>query len=816
MDAFVCNLGEEFLHCDTRFSDRFVFSKYFVPLQVTFEDSDVPLLTVVQVDTLLDYSALDPKGFAQVTEKHQEVFEENGIVLPALDRPADDTLDGGYGEMHGPSTSVEEGGLATEHLRTELGEVGSLLRAVRGEELSRAAPVVDLIESKLERLTQQTEALVRKDEATLGEAGASTERSDRSAAVTATEAHMDIDLLANLLKSEIGYLFLDRTRIRPSGFAVGEHVFALSLAPGEEVVLEQRTFSKRQTTLEEQTEREEQFDLELSSTLSTELQEGFEFEKNLSNSSGFTAGGNVGGNIFGIEIGAQLSDSKNVTEASNSSRRRSLKDSFTSSAKTASKYRTLHKVTFKLSTEEGFESTSKRLMRNPNRHTPVQFHYFKILRVLDMFQERQGVRLCWSPCVKDPGFDLTERIRKGKEEILKRVEQVELPPRPTPPAKQDKPAVEKSTGLIPADKWGLFCDMRFDYLIEIQGPADYVWDDNGQAVKDSVSLTTAGVSRGVNAYVVDEPWADGSSVKFKYHIGVDWKSPIGGCGSIYITAKARFVPDPSVADPEYQKAHAAYVTKLGEWHGKVDSILKEARQRAEREAYEWERDVWSTFNPLGELMNRVIKHHFPSAVRDECWEIDLWREVFDWEAASFILYPSWWSDLQMRDYTKQPTDFLNASWAKLYVPVKIGFELMALRWIFGKQIHTKLDAAKEKAFTRVLKDLDDFRKQHFGDASETSLSSDGGCADLSEKYICLGEWNEVIPTDGTHIEVVHSMSTAGDKATLGEVTDADKLRELLIASETQDVELKKKAVTHVTKPVEVAVNIETDGSTTVE
>src|SRR6185295_12248797 len=48
------------------------------------------------------------------------------------------------------------------------------------------------------------------------------------------------ELVAALLASDIGYAFLDRTRIRPAGFALGEHVYALGLAPGEEVILEQK------------------------------------------------------------------------------------------------------------------------------------------------------------------------------------------------------------------------------------------------------------------------------------------------------------------------------------------------------------------------------------------------------------------------------------------------------------------------------------------------------------------------------------------------------------------------------------------------
>src|SRR5262249_13742423 len=54
-----------------------------------------------------------------------------------------------------------------------------------------------------------------------------------------------LEALAGLLQPTIGYAFLDRTRIRPAGFAIGEHIYAIGLAPSEEIVLEQKTFTKR-------------------------------------------------------------------------------------------------------------------------------------------------------------------------------------------------------------------------------------------------------------------------------------------------------------------------------------------------------------------------------------------------------------------------------------------------------------------------------------------------------------------------------------------------------------------------------------------
>ncbi|MEE3918926.1 hypothetical protein V2I01_12315 [Micromonospora sp. BRA006-A] len=128
------------------------------------------------------------------------------------------------------------------------------------------------------------------DAATEALPGADSGMSYRGAGAAADAARRPAaEFLAGLLQSDVGIAFLDRTRIRPVGFALGEHVYALALAPGEEAVLEQRTYTtKRELTLEEQNESEQQTDVELTSALTTELQEGFERQKSLTDTWGST------------------------------------------------------------------------------------------------------------------------------------------------------------------------------------------------------------------------------------------------------------------------------------------------------------------------------------------------------------------------------------------------------------------------------------------------------------------------------------------------------------------------------------------------
>lgn len=874
----ICQLDEKFLKCGTEYSDRFVYSNYFVPLELRYEEEDgrPPILTHYQKDIFLDYYAFAPEIFRQLIPKLdlEELLEENGIEIPELGglrRPSRDPAEYGDERRDLMDDLERSTRFEADRVRDELADARSLVRLLprEGGESRDVAELLDThlrrLERSTERLTVATSAVGRprsfgdEDVSSGGELGPEmtysrsallvrdagegrTGVAPPSTVMTTTEepTEQHIDVLLNLLKSEIGYALLDRTRIRPAGFAIGEHIYTLSLAPGEEVVLEQKTFSKRLVTFEEQTDRETQLDIELASAFSTEIQEGFDRQKNASATAGVTAGGSLGANIYGVQISGNYSDSKNVTDASNKTERRSVKDSVTASQKVASRYRTAHKIDFKISTEQGFEQTSKRTIRNPNRFTSLSLEFFKKLQVLELTQERYGVRLCWAPCIKDPAFDFVERIRKGRQAIIKRAEDaVAVSPRPTPPTpppvqqQAGKPPVWVPSAPVEADKWGLTNDMSADYDITIPGPEGYVWDGDATSVKNSLSVTWQNVAnRSHHAEPALDPWVEGTDVKLKVHVGVDWKILIGEPrGRIYMTAGANFVPVGGGAgtatggedDPEYKKTWAAYQLQLQQWQQGVNDSLEEARKKAAEEADKWEESVRDQFNPVAELMNRVIAHHFPPALRDECWEIDLWQSIFDWDSASFVAFPGWWGAGPMRDWTREPADFMNASWAKLYVPIRIGFERAALRWIYDKVIEQKADAKKETAFDRIVKDLEEFRKKSFDDAREVSIleadddehvhphTSGEACPVFEEKVICMAHWHEVMPTDGTHIEVLQGMTSAEDPITTVEVDAANKLKSALVASHEQDVELKKKAIGEMSE-VNVSVTIDTDGS----
>lgn len=630
-----------------------------------------------------------------------------------------------------------------------------------------------------------------------------------------TNPAQELDNQRQLLGSEVGWLFFDRTRIRPAGFGLGEHLHSMSLAPGEEVVVEQRTFSKREVTFEDQSEEEQQFDLELSSTLSTELSEGLDRENSRTEQTATQVGGSFGASAA-IPVGdipvetnvkVDASYANTLNEASSQARRRSVKDSSSSSSKVSSRYRAVHRTTFKVSTELRFESTSKRVLKNPNPFSPLDVHYFKIMRRLELTQERYGVRLCWAPSVKDPAKGLRDRIARERAEIidraLKAVELPDKPPVPTVDAPDPKQATSEQL-KAPDSAWGATMDMSEDFDLALPIPQDYVWDGDVEYVRQATRVWAVNVDRGWGWYVQGDPWVSEGNLMVRIHVGVDWKAPFGRRGDIFMQAAASFIGDPEKASQAYKEAYARWQVELAKWETEVEQRLAEPRKTAEEEANEREEALLASLDPASELIDRVVQA-FPEVQTDEPWELEFWGQIFDWDRASYYLYPSWWARDASRDWTKSPRDFLNASWAKLYVPVRPGFERLALRWMVGKVLGVPLDDELEQAIVRVDGEFRQFRTESFGDPLETKVGTGDA---LEEKFLTLGRWPEMLPTDGTHLEVVQGITSAIDAYALEEIDATRKQRALAASNEEQDIELKKRALNQIGAKGQLNVNVD--------
>jgi len=285
---------------------------------------------------------------------------------------------------------------------------------------------------------------------------------------------------------------------------------------------------------------------------------------------------------------------------------------------------------------------------------------------------------------------------------------------------------------------------------------------------------------------------------------VDWKPPFGRRGDIFMQAVARFIGDPEKQSEDYRHAYEAWQVELAKWQAEVERRLSEPRKAAEEEADQREAALLASLDPASELIDRVVQT-FPEVQTDEPWELEFWGQIFDWDRAGYYLYPGWWARNAARDWTKSPSDFLNSSWAKLYIPVRPGFERVALRWMIAKVLGGSLDPELEQALVRIDGEFRQFRTASFGDPLETKIGTGDA---LEEKFLTLGRWTEMLPTDGTHLEVIQGITSAIDAYALEEIEATRAQRAMEASNEEQDIELKKRVLSQIGAKGQLNVNVD--------
>jgi hypothetical protein len=768
------NIADEVLQSDTAYSDRFVYSNYFVPLAIDIV-KDVPMIPFYTKQQILELAVRD----VWPVDRLKGMLEE--LDLKGLWEQND--FDGALQNMR-------------EGIAKQEAETAALIAETKALPKSHKArrATLDMIAASKKQIAHERHPSVLDDSR--------------------------LEALVGLLRPTVGYAFLDRSRIRPAGFAIGEHVYALGLAPNEEVVLEQKVFTKRSETFEDQNEQEQQFDVELSSTYTTELQEGMERQRSHSDAWGLGVshtGSYQSPIVSDVAYGQfnashTISATKNIADANSESRSRSTKDGLTASQKIASKYRTQHKTTFKVSREEGFETSSKRTIRNPNRATPITLHYFKVMQRLEMTQERYGARLCWAPAVKNPARAYFAKIMAGRQKIVDdAIARIPLQPQmpqpvaPDPGGAGERVTKRASSALFPADKWGTFGDMSADYDLTIKLPASFSWDGDLAEVKPTLETKrTAAAASLVGMPYMDD---DGTQLHVGIHIGSDaW--PFGPGISAQVSAnfvQDVTVPQKTTSDSAYQAALEDWQSRCKDWEAARDDAMAAAYAAADA----FEQAMRQNLSPINEMISQIVGLEFQPEERETVSEVEFWQRAFDWERASFVTYPSWWSNDSMIDPTLDPSAFINASWAKLYLPVRPGMERDSLGWLFAKVGVDRLGASARKAIEAIVKDLETFRKANLGTSDEQPDVS-APCAAVEDKFICIAKWEELMPTDGTHIEVVQSVTTAADPATQAEIDDAAELRQALNESEKRAAQMKDKAITQMTAAADLEVFVSAD------
>jgi hypothetical protein len=621
-----------------------------------------------------------------------------------------------------------------------------------------------------------------------------------------------------LAASELGFLFLDRTRIRPMGFALGEHIQSFSLAPGEEVTLEMKTYSKKEESFERSSEQEKTFDTELSSTLTTELNEGMTSENSRNSGDTNTMGANVGGNIDGLTFNVGPTSSSTLQNANRDSVTQAAKSAQTASTKIAGRNRSLHKIVFRVSTETRFETNSKRVIRNPNVNTPIDLQYFKVLQRVALSHERYGVRLCWSPVVADPGAALLARLAAVKAAIYAHVAEAGAgprPPEPVPPGSPAPPAPQTVTDSVVADKfdpvWG---GQRYDYSMTLLAPPGLQWD---RTTPGAVLTFTGGRPA---AATVASASATPGGVLVVVHVGIEdnanpfkpqyWEPR--GTATVAVTAGFSAAASPiAPADPNYQNAMAAWRDALAAWEALDRQAKAEAQAAADEEWAAVLKKAIEEANVMQEVIGNVLRS-LPGAPRD-LHIVDFLLDVFDWKNAGLRLYAGWWSGSDLRDPSRPADNFVNAAWARLFLPIKVGAEAQALRWIYDHVTTGSGSASTEALIMQITGELATYRTASFGGVEEIVIGPVAdGCPAITRPYLCLGDWDELLPTDGTHLEVMQATSSAADDYGRSLLDDAAALRGQQIERSVRENALRQKAETDGLGAVrtEVELNIGND------
>jgi len=610
--------------------------------------------------------------------------------------------------------------------------------------------------------------------------------------------------------SDIGVVFLERTRIRPAGFSLGEHLMALSLAPGEEVTIEQKTYSERQTTFEDVTDQEDTKETEYSSTLSTEMSNALQRATNGTRSDQSNVGGSIGGTIYGVSLSVSGGTSTTLSASDTDSRNDTAKHVKTASDKIASKYRAQHKISLKISETTRFESAQKRVLKNPNPYTPIDLMYFKVLQKLHLSHERFGVRYCWAPFVKDPGAVVDGSFSRQRQIFQQQIPAPPVPPPPPQPAPPgNRPIVSVALGLTELKKWGIWGDMRFDYEFDIAPPADYEWDGDVDAISRSLMFVKGGWgARGLPNVQLLAAAANGShGVKVVVHAGVDW----GGAGaSLRINLSANFRPLPLAPDATYVVKLEKWAQDKAAWQKANDEQNAEWQAKIEAAMEEWAKTFWKKFDPVSAAMQLLVSL-LPSNSHDQGNEVELWNMLFDFDGSQIMLYPSWWSDRPSRDPASGPCAFQNASWARIFLPIRGGFEARALRWLLTQQTAPGPAGSPVEARIRTLVDeIVKFRMANFGGPEEITVTPPVGtspCPTISNPYICLGYWEDVLPTDGTHLEILQAITSAQDDLSQGRLDRQALEQTANTESLTKDAAVKDAIAKSNPTPTTVVVNL---------
>jgi hypothetical protein len=588
------------------------------------------------------------------------------------------------------------------------------------------------------------------------------------------------------LSSWLGILFYDRLRFRPAGLVAGEQVYSLALAPGEEVTLTQRSETKRSRSFEEILDQTTERELEFSSTWSTD------FTQSDTNSQTNSVGGNLGVSvgipIEGVEIGVNAGVNAQSSNTISSEVQRTRAQETTS--RFSAKSREQHKTTFKVSTDITEEFGSKRVLRNANPSRALTLNFYKLHQKHRVLLERNDAKLTLALCIEDPGRELRDELEEEFAKLDPKVPPGTCAEIPTGGSTSSSRVVENRN----ADDWGgdeygvdmfstvlppntVLSNWKFeitDWLVDDGSGHTYYADVSAFTTsggewwfQDTANIPTIGQSGALSHVVV---------ILMPEAFGAGW-------WTVNVTGRMTwsYVPNDAIT-AEVQSCLADAAKKIR------DSFSAERVLAKLQEVAAGRRDL-----VLQRLFETVLlRDYYKAKVNPPCDVLERVRNFFEWNEA-VIEYLPWWMTPGGRDRREQlrqrllampgdtPSnlvidDILIASAAHVYLPIRAGAESDALAFLLGRTTIAGSNLAM------CVKDFVDWRDQNLGAVSWPLPTYDQVLAPAPgpgtatgrtdwqndwerarRKFLVLDEWNELLPTDGVHVEPVLSTCSATDE-----------------------------------------------------
>jgi hypothetical protein len=616
--------------------------------------------------------------------------------------------------------------------------------------------------------------------------------------------------------ARLGVLFHERTRTRPTRLVLGEPIYQLALTPGEEVQIRQVAETHRKTAFSEVTDQTTEKESVFSSTWSTDMASTIASQQSFQSTA--SIGGGASGTLPIPEVPVDVSTQ--VSASSSSADSESTEDSVATRRQRVetqtARMRQQHRIQIDIATEDNQTLGTTRTLRNHNQQRSVMHTFHKVYRKEQITLERYGASLCLLLEVDDPARETRALFNAN----LSKIEPTTVAPKNiTPPVPEITHEVRK--WVHPTDDdGGPFHSWRVDRwktktwdLKTLAGTDGYVLSEPPRFVMTECRLVFY-----ANPLHSLDPDPDfnpdivppNQTTEIVPNVWVGWSFARSG-------GDVRWLEEPRL-DSDYPVARLKFSLPLfytgPSILGEKDMEISRVRFRIETKwrpsdatyaeylakVHAEEMRLAAEFDPRQVFqLHEIAVASYPAAVLNRALFEGLQlsggqanpviRSILDLDGVFIENSPYWTSPSGLENFESLAvrlqrlpaqlplhellTDDLVASHAIVYVPIKAGMEEVAISMV--------REAASEAS--TIAADFRDFKEGAFGLLADPALPNvedhlgpnpvpvtPAGASAWEQpwekpqrKFRILGQWSDLVPTDGVHVESHLSATVVTDE-----------------------------------------------------